>query len=162
MIGKRFAVRLTAVAVIGAFGPALAQSYEINANPNKGVDANVGIVAANSGSTSMDQSSATGSTSNNPLSGSSVNDQSVTSGVTANQSSTDVNSSSTMDQSASSSQSSSQASTDSTQAGSAASGATASGDDRFKHGKGLDRADEVAGEHGQHGRDNARSNQAGG
>jgi hypothetical protein len=76
-----------------------------------------------------------------------------------------------MDQSAATNQSSatgstaSQASTDTTQAGSAASGATASNDanDRFKgETRGLDRADQMAGEHGQHGRDNARAQQGGG
>ena len=38
---RNFAVSLTAAAVMGAFGPAFAQT--VNVDPNVGVDANVGI-----------------------------------------------------------------------------------------------------------------------
>jgi hypothetical protein len=96
----------------------------------------------------------------------------VSSGVTANQNSTDIGSSATISQSAATGQASgrtsAQASTGTTQADSSAQG-SASGE--VHHGKarghdeerltGLDRADQVAGEHGQHGRDNARERQGG-
>jgi hypothetical protein len=85
-----------------------------------------------------------------------------------------------MDQSASTNQSSgstsAQASTGSTQSSASSGGSTSSdaavaSSDKEKHGKarghdedkltGLDRADQVAGEHGKHGRDNAREKQGG-
>jgi len=39
---RQFAVSITAAAVMGAFGPAGAQT-SVDVNPNVGVDANVGI-----------------------------------------------------------------------------------------------------------------------
>jgi hypothetical protein len=103
-------------------------------------------------------------------------DQSVSSSVAANQQSTDINSSASTTQGASTNQSSttgeqasasgqasgsasSETRTGATSAGSSsegsASGASASGE----MAKGLDRADQAAGEHGKHGRDNARAHQ---
>jgi hypothetical protein len=48
MIGKRFAVSLTAATVMGAFGAAFAQSSgpTVNANPSAGVDASGGTSAS--------------------------------------------------------------------------------------------------------------------
>ena len=110
-------------------------------------------------------------------------EQNVWSGVSANQSSTDIASSSSVDQSASTSQSSTTespvsrdsapqapASTDNAARGSAApadgnasSGASvSSGRGSEDKATGLDRADQAAGEHGKHGRDNARAKQSGG
>ena len=139
-----------AAAVFTAFNPAFAQdstSPNVNVNPNSG-------------------------------------DQNVWSGLSANQSSTDIGSSSTTDQSASTSQSStteSPVSRDSapqapaSTADSAASGSAAPAEGNASSGAsvssgrgsedkatGLDRADQVAGEHGKHGRDNARAKQSGG
>jgi hypothetical protein len=103
-------------------------------------------------------------------------DQSVSSSVGANQSSTDINSSSTIQQSASSSQSSGAGfghsdmqlggNVGSSAEGMARSEASADhpgrgharGHDEDRA-KGLDRADQVAGDHGRHGRDNAREKQ---
>src|SRR5881628_3731030 len=91
---RHLAVSITAAAVMGAFGPAFAQTSStdqsaqpsqpststsggINVNPNVGVDANVGI-----------------------------SNSDVNAGVSANQSATTTNPSSTMDQGAQTSQSS--------------------------------------------------------
>ena len=178
----RKSIAYSAVALAFAAGGAFAQTsterdLSISANPNVGVDANVGV------SNTDVNASADISPGVNVGSG----DQSVSSSTSAQQQSTDVNSSSSIDQSAATSQSSGQASgqasgSTSAQAStgetesSAAAGGTASGEasyekDRQKHGKarghdedkktGLDRADEVAGEKGQHGRDNARAKQGG-
>ena len=137
---KNFVLSIAAAAVLGAFNPVWGQT--INANPNVGVDANVGI------SNTDVNAGANISPGVNVGSG----DQSVSSSTTANQSSTDVNSSSTISQDASTSQS-----------------VSGSGEERERHGKakghedgkltGLDRADQMAGEHGQYGRENAREKQ---
>jgi len=122
----RKSIACSAVALAFAAGGAIAQTtaerdLSISANPNVGVDANVGI-----GNSDVNAAA------------------NVSPGVSVN--------------------TSAQASTGETES-SAAAGGSASGETR--HGNkedkktGLDRADEVAGEHGQHGRDNARAKQGG-
>jgi hypothetical protein len=89
---KHFMLTVAAAAVLGAFNPAFAQDsrdLSVNASPNVGVDANVGI-----GNTDIN-AGANISPGVNVGSG----DQSVSSGVSANQSSTDIGSSSSMNQS---------------------------------------------------------------
>jgi hypothetical protein len=125
MIGKRFAVSLTAAALMGAFGAAFAQSSgpTVNANPNAGVDASGGTSAS---------TDTQGAASTDRMHG-------AAGGADA------------------------KANTDQTQSGAAVSGATSSGDRENQRqandndrAKGLDRADQAAGEHGKQGRDNAR------
>ena len=145
------AVSITAVAVMSVFGSAFAQSPStpsggVNVNPNVGVDANVGIsnTDVNAGANIS------------PGINIGTGDQNTSSSVSANQSATTTNPSSSNLQSSAAGGSS------------ASSGASSSDDrDRFQgsnrgdEGKkrGLDRADQAAGEHGKQGRDNARHKQ---
>lgn len=128
---KNFMLTVAAAAVLGAFNPALAQdSSTYSVNPNVGVDAKVGI-----GNT--DQGAATGQASGSG----SAEAQAGTTG--------------------------SGASAEGSASGDAS--ISASNEDEERRGKarghdpdkltGLDRADQVAGEHGRQGRDNAREKQ---
>src|SRR5439155_5124685 len=96
MRGRHLAVSITAAAVVGAFGPAFAQtsSTDQSAQPSQlGVDANVGI-----------------------------SNSDVNAGVSANQSTTTTSPSSTMNQGAQTSQSSGSGSASDTTSSSAAGG----------------------------------------
>ena len=116
MIGKRIAVGLTAVAVIGAFGPAFAQSgYQGNTKTDVNASAQQG---ASTQSSSTDTSMSAGA--------------GATGSLTGNQSSADANSSPDKNPCAWTSQSSAK--------GSAASGATASSDDNDRF-QGQNRGD---------------------
>ena len=140
---KKLVLSIVTAAALSGFGAAHAQT-EVTANPNVGADANVGI-----------------------------SNTDINAGASASQSSSDIGTSSTMDQSASTTQSTTSSDVTSgmpsDSSASASAGATGSEEDRHPHGKarghdpdrakGLDRADEVAGIHGQHGRDNAREKQ---
>ena len=119
---RHLAVSITAAAVMGAFGPAFAQT------------------------SSTDQSAQPSQPS---TSASGISNSDVNAGVSANQSATTTNPSSTMNQGASDTTSSSTGDEQGKARGQQADKKT-----------GLDRADEVAGEHGKQGRDNAREKQS--
>jgi hypothetical protein len=153
---KNFVLSAAAAAVLAAFNPGVNAGANISPGVNVGsgdqsmsssASANQSSTDINSSST-IDQSASSSQSSGvgfghsdmqlggitNPNVGlGATGDQSASSSTTANQSSTDMGSSSTMNQSA-------------------------RGHDENRA-KGLDRADQVAGDHGRHGRDNAREKQ---